>query len=68
MSIFDEFIVGLSKEQFIKILQYVYKEPYDFLFLNFDKGWDQMYHRNFNELQLRFPGAPIPEQQPPDTA
>jgi hypothetical protein len=68
MSIFDEFIVGLSKEQFIKILQYVCKEPYDFLFLNFDKGWDQMYHRNFNELQLRFPGAPIPEQQPPDTA
>ena len=44
--------MGLGKEQFMNILKYVYKNPYDFLFLNFDNPWDEVYHRNFNRLVL----------------
>ena len=51
-SIYDEFIIGLSKEQFFKILKYVFKDNYDFLFLNMDNTYDTMYHRNFNQLVL----------------
>eukprot|EP01050_Picozoa_sp_SAG11_P012725 SAG11_NODE_1435_length_4914_cov_10.282866_7_plen_91_part_00 len=36
MSIFDEFVIGLTKEQFIDILKYVFQNSYDFLFMNFD--------------------------------
>ena len=52
LSIYDEFVMGLGKEQFMNILKYVYKNPYDFLFLNFDNPWDEVYHRNFNRLVL----------------
>ena len=52
LSIYDEFVIGLSKDQFMNVLKYVYKDPYDFLFMNFDEPWDQVYHRNFNKLVL----------------
>ena len=52
MSIFDEFVVGLTKEQFLDILKYVYKNPFDFLFINMDEPWDEMYHRNFSKLLI----------------
>ena len=51
-SIYDEYVVGLTKEQFFEILKYVYKDAFDFLFINMDDPWDQMYHRNFSKLQL----------------
>ena len=53
MSIFDEFVIGLTKEQFINILKYVFQNPYDFLFMNFDNPWDEVYHRNFNQLVIK---------------
>ena len=31
-----EFVIGMSKEQFVDILTYVYQDPYDFLFMNMD--------------------------------
>eukprot|EP01050_Picozoa_sp_SAG11_P012050 SAG11_NODE_1316_length_5219_cov_47.375708_1_plen_250_part_00 len=52
ISIFDEFVVGLTKEQFLDILKYVYKNPFDFLFINMDEPWDEMYHRNFSKLLI----------------
>ena len=52
MSIYDEFVIGLSKDQFMDILKYVFKKNYDFLFMNFDKPWDEVYHKNFNQLVL----------------
>ena len=52
MSIYDEFVIGLSKEQFMDILKYVFKKNYDFLFMNFDNPWDEVYHKNFNQLVL----------------
>ena len=51
-SIFDEYVVGLSKEQFIDILKYVYQTPFDFLYINMDEPWDDIYHRNFSQLIL----------------
>jgi hypothetical protein len=51
-SIFDEYVVGLSKEQFIDILKYVYQTPFDSLYINMDEPWDDMYHRNFSQLLL----------------
>ena len=51
-SIFDEFVVGLTKEQFFRILKYVYINPFDFLFINTDEPWDEMYHRNFSKLLI----------------
>eukprot|EP01050_Picozoa_sp_SAG11_P007723 SAG11_NODE_653_length_7913_cov_86.345790_6_plen_250_part_00 len=50
MSIYDEFVVGMTKEQFMLVLKYVYKNPYDFLFMNMDEPFDEMYHRGFNKL------------------
>jgi hypothetical protein len=52
MTVYDEFVIGLSKEQFMDILKYVYKKPFDFLYINMDMPWDQMFHRNFNKLLL----------------
>ena len=51
-SIFDEYVVGLTKDQFIDILKYVYRSPFDFLYINMDQPWDDMYHRNFSQLIL----------------
>ena len=50
MSIYDEFVVGMTKEQFMQVLKYVYQKPYDFLFMNMDEPFDEMYHRGFNKL------------------
>ena len=38
ISIYDEVVVGLTKEQFLDILKYVYKNPFDFLFINMDRS------------------------------
>jgi hypothetical protein len=46
------YLVGLSKEQFITILKFVYKTPFDFLYINMDEPWDDMYYGNFNKLIL----------------
>ena len=51
-SIFDEYVVGLTKDQFIDIRKYVYRSPFDFLYINMDQPWDDMYHRNFSQLIL----------------
>ena len=41
----------LETVEFLKRLN-VYRDPYDFLFMNFDEPWDQVYHRNFSKLIL----------------
>ena len=52
-SLYDELVVGLSKDQFFQILKYVFQKQFDFLFINMDEPYDKMYHRNFNQLELR---------------
>ena len=51
-SIFEEFVVGLSKEQFFQMLKFVFRSNYDFLFMNMDNAYEKMFHRNFNQLLL----------------
>jgi hypothetical protein len=46
LSIFEEFVIGSNKEQFMDNLKYVYQHPDDFLFMNMDEPYDKMYHRN----------------------
>ena len=50
--IFEEFVIGMSEEQFMDILKYVYQDPYDFVVMNLDEPYDKMYHRNFNTLAI----------------
>jgi hypothetical protein len=52
LSLFDEFVIGMSKEQFMDTLKYVYQDPYDFLFMNMDEPYDKMYYQNFNTLVI----------------
>ena len=41
--IFDGYVVGLSKEQFIDILKFVYKTPFDSLYIDMDEPWNNIY-------------------------
>ena len=52
--IFDEYVVGLSREQFFNVLKFVCRSPYDFRYINMGEPWDTMYHRNFNKLILAY--------------
>ena len=42
LSIYDEFAMGLSEEQFMDILKHVAKDPHGFLFTYFDRPWDEV--------------------------
>ena len=43
----------MSKEHFMSIFkEYVYRDPYDFLFMSMDEPYDKMYHWNFNTLVI----------------
>ena len=51
-SIFDEYVVDFSREQYFNILKFVYRSSYDFLYINMDEPWDTTYHHNLNKLIL----------------
>ena len=53
MTIFEEFVIGITKQQFMDILKYVYTGNYDFLFMNLDNSYDKIFHKNFNQLVLK---------------
>jgi hypothetical protein len=36
------------------VLKHTFKDARDFLFLDLQKPYDQMFHRNFNKLNLKF--------------
>ena len=48
-SIFDEYVVGSFREQFLNILKFVYQKPFDFLYINLGEPWDIMYEYVYNE-------------------
>ena len=50
-TLYDEY-VGFKKPQLKKVLDFVFDKPHNFLFLNFEKRHDEMYHKNFNELSF----------------
>ena len=52
-SLYDEHIL-INKPDFYKILKHTFKNERDFLFLDLQKPYDKMFHRNFNQLDLKF--------------
>tara|TARA_Y100000401_G_scaffold84568_1_gene69860 strand:+ start:3252 stop:4043 length:792 start_codon:yes stop_codon:yes gene_type:complete len=52
-SLYDEHIL-IGKPDFYKVLKCVFKEKRDFLFLDLQQPYDQMFYRNFNKLALSF--------------
>ena len=51
-SLFNEVIVGLKKEEWYQLLKYVWDKKFNFLFIDSTKSFNQMYHKNFNNLHL----------------
>ena len=51
-SLYNEVIVGLKKEEWYQLLKYVWDKKFNFLFLDSTKPFNQMYHKNFNNLHL----------------
>jgi len=51
MNLFDE-VITIPKEDFFNILNYTFKKKHDFLYLDTNKDSDNMFHRNFNKLEL----------------
>ena len=48
-----EELLDLNKNEFKQITNYVFDEPYNFLYIRFDlPQQDQMYHKNFNNLRI----------------
>ena len=51
-SLYNEVIVGLKKDEWYQLLQYVWDKKFNFLFLDSTKPFNQMYHKKFNNLHL----------------
>ncbi len=48
-TIFDELIL-MDKKDFMKLLEFVYAEKYNSLFINTDNEFEKMYHKNFHRI------------------
>ena len=51
-SLYNEAIVGLTKMEWYQLIKYVWDKKFQFLFLDTTKPFKQMYHKNFNPLEL----------------
>lgn len=52
-SLYDEHIL-ISKPDFYKVLKSTFKEKRDFLYLDLQQPFDNMFYRNFNKLDINF--------------
>ena len=50
-TIYDEHIL-VERKQFDTICKYCYKDTFDFIFLDLEKPYDKVFHRNFNRLEM----------------
>lgn len=50
-NIFDELIL-IPKNDFFEIMKYVFKKKKDFLYIDTNKDYNTMFHRNFNQLDF----------------
>ena len=50
-AIWEEY-VNIPWQKFLKMLEFVWQEPHDFLMIRLDKGEDQRYHRNFDLIKM----------------
>jgi hypothetical protein len=51
-SMFNEVIVGLNKMEWYQLCKYVWDKKFNFLYIDSTKSFNNMYHKNFNNLQL----------------
>ena len=51
-SLYNEIIVGLRKEEWYQLLQYVWDKRFNFLYLDTTNNFNKMYHKNFNRLEI----------------
>ena len=49
--IFDEMIL-IPKKDYYDLLKYTFKKKHDFLYIDVNKSFDKMFHRNFNQLEI----------------
>lgn len=52
-SLYNEVIVGMKKDEWYQLCKYIWDKKYNFLFLDTTKPFNRMYHKNFNNLELR---------------
>ena len=50
-TIFDELVL-IPKQEFYEILKYTFKKKNDFLYIDTNKDFNNMFHRNFNQLEF----------------
>jgi hypothetical protein len=51
--IYDEYLGEYSKQDANKLLEYVWQDnPYNFLFINFQKQKSKRFFKNFNQLVI----------------
>ena len=53
-TIFDELVL-IPKKDFYEILKYTFQKKNDFLYIDVNKPFNKMYHRNFNQLEFGNP-------------
>ena len=51
-TLFDEVIV-IPKDEFYEILKYTFDKPHNFLYIDTNKSFDTMFHKNFNQLSFK---------------
>ena len=52
-SLYNEIIVGLTKAEWYQLCKYVWDKKFQFLYLDTAKPFAKMYHKNFNQLELK---------------
>ena len=50
-TLYDEHILT-ERKQFESICKYCYKDKFDFMYLDLEKPFDEVFHRNFNKLSM----------------
>jgi hypothetical protein len=53
-TIFDELIL-IPKKEYYELLKYTFQKKNDFLYIDVNKDFNRMFHRNFNELEFGKP-------------
>ena len=53
-TIFDELVL-IPKQEFYDILKFTFRKNHDFLYIDTNKEYNKMFHRNFNQLEFGTP-------------
>jgi hypothetical protein len=51
-SMYNEVIVGLNKMEWYQLCKYVWDKKFNFFYIDSTKSFNNMYHKNFNNLHL----------------